>query len=171
MRPLLFFTVSLLTFSLDQVSKALIPGLIKGGTLEIIPGLLNLVYVRNPGVAFGLLGDLPPSIRLPFLILISIGAIVVVLYIYFKEGWYRRVKGFALSFILGGITGNLLDRVRDGAVTDLIDLHIGKYHWPAFNMADTAITTGVILLLFGVKHRESQAEVSEDGSHEDQGSL
>lgn len=147
MKPFHFFAVSLITLSLDQLSKSLVPYLLDGGTMEVIPGLLNLVYVRNPGVAFGLFRDLPSSIRLPSLILISTGAIVVVLYVYFKDGRHRWAEGLALSLILGGIMGNLTDRVRYGGVTDFIDLHIGRYHWPAFNLADTAITTGVILLL------------------------
>ncbi len=147
MKPLTFAIISLSVLALDQLTKTFIPLLVAEGPVEILPGLLNLVHVENPGVAFGLMRDLSPSIRLPLLTTASAGAVVVVIYLYIREGRQQMVEGLALSVLLGGVWGNLIDRLGDGRVTDFIDIHLGRYHWPAFNIADTAITTGVALLL------------------------
>jgi len=152
-RPLLIVTGIVL--ALDQASKLYIDRhFFQGQSLAVIPGFFNITYVRNKGAAFGIFAD--SAVRIPFFITISILAAVGIL-------WYlRRLQGgqtlqvFSLSLIFAGAVGNLIDRVRLGEVIDFIDVHWYQYHWPAFNIADSAITVGVILLLFDM-WREEQA--------------
>jgi signal peptidase II len=114
----------------------------------IIPGLINLVHVQNKGVAFGILGGSAPVWRdvllLVFPILAISGMLVFALY-------YSSTKIgvlLALGGIMGGATGNLIDRIRFHAVIDFIDVYWKTYHWPAFNVADSAISIGVLFLIF-----------------------
>ncbi|VAW36137.1 Lipoprotein signal peptidase [hydrothermal vent metagenome] len=114
-----------------------------------VPGALNLVLWHNPGAAFGVLSTNAGTGRI-FLIAITVIALVVIgllLRTARKEG--DRLTAFSLALIGGGATGNLIDRIRLGAVIDFLDLYIGSYHWPAFNVADSAITVGVVLTLAG----------------------
>ena len=134
----------------DQMTKLVVRAyLLPHQGLTVIKGVLNLVYVRNPGGAFGFFSKEDPSATLPFFVLASIATAVLIVYFYGRLAshslWYR----YALSFILGGAAGNLMDRVRDGKVLDFIDLHLGNYHWPAFNVADACITAGAIMFLLG----------------------
>lgn len=111
--------------------------------LPITP-FFNLVLGFNPGVSFGLLGDLGPSGPA------TLSALTLAI-IAFLVGWLWKTQDFwevsALTGIIGGAIGNLIDRLRDGVVTDFLDFYIGQYHWPAFNLADTAISLGVGLIL------------------------
>ncbi len=139
------FTVLSVTL-LDQITKAAVSLLLEpDSVVSVVPGLLNVVHYKNPGAAFGILGD---SGRAGAVILsaISLLAVVVlsVLVLQSRDLW----SAISLSLITGGAVGNLIDRVRTGAVVDFVDLHIGRYHWPAFNVADTAITAGVGMALF-----------------------
>ncbi len=114
--------------------------------LEIVPGLIDLVHVRNTGVAFSLLANLDPSWVRPLLILatvVAMGALVAYLWLVPEKG----ATSLGLGLILGGAGGNLVDRVRLGYVVDFIDLHWHGHHWPTFNVADIGITVGVALLL------------------------
>jgi signal peptidase II len=112
----------------------------------VIPGLAQLTLVMNPGVAFGLFAGFPPRWRW-LVMLLSIAALVLLCALASRivpdGGWLGRV---AVGLVSGGATGNLLDRWRLGAVVDFVDLHWRDYHWPAFNVADSAITVGVVLL-------------------------
>lgn len=113
---------------------------------EVVPGLLNLTHVRNRGVAFGLfnsLGDSGPMV----LIVAGVVALVVVA-IYFRQTEdEERLLLWSLALILGGAVGNLIDRVVNGAVTDFVDAYIGTHHWHTFNVADSAISVGICLML------------------------
>lgn len=134
----------------DQITKLVVRTyFLPNQGLTVIKGVLNLVYVRNPGGAFGFFSKGDPSAVLPFFLLVSIATAVLIVYFYGRLSshslWYR----YALSFILGGAAGNLIDRLRDGKVIDFIDLHVGNYHWPAFNVADACITAGAIMFLMG----------------------
>ena len=133
---------ALVACALDQATKALVlafaPTLSRG--LEILP-VLNLVLVRNRGVSFGMLGTVP------WWVLSLIGSVIVAV---IAVGLWRtqsRMIGTALGLIIGGALGNLLDRVRHGTVTDFLDFYLGAYHWPAFNVADAAVVSGVGLLI------------------------
>lgn len=143
--------IALFVVIFDQITKIITRSSL--ALFEKIPVLpfLNVVHVRNPGAAFGILNDLPENVRMPLFALVLIVAIVAIFTFLKKTGDKNMLQVFSLSLILGGAIGNSIDRFRFGYVTDFIDFHwFGdpKYHWPAFNIADSAITIGVILILF-----------------------
>ena len=129
---------------LDQITKALIvKSLPLYSVRPVIDGFFNLVHVLNPGGAFGMMAGLSPAIRAVLFLAVSAMAICLILYFYHTTPanlpWLEA--GFALIF--GGAIGNMIDRVRMGKVVDFLDVYIGNWHWPAFNVADSAITIGV----------------------------
>lgn len=124
-------------------------------SIEVIPNFVHLTYVRNPGAAFGFLAGGPSFWRITFFTVISILAIGCIVYLLKNLGWEERTTRLSLASILGGALGNLLDRIRWGEVIDFIDLHWYQYHWPAFNVADSAITVGILLLLIQTIRRRS----------------
>ena len=130
---------------LDQVSKwAVIRSLKVHESVPVITGFFNLVHVRNRGMAFGFMNRSDIDLAFYFLVAASLGAVVLLLIWFFrlKEGDIRLQLG--LSLILGGALGNLIDRLRLEHVTDFIDIGF----WPVFNIADSAITVGVIIMVF-----------------------
>ena len=134
---------------LDQVSKAAVSGTLKMYEIRpIIPGLLNLTLVHNTGAAFGLLAGQPSPLRTLFFLGVSFLAMGVVVWMIFRLDQEQKVELVALSLIFGGALGNVIDRARLGEVIDFIDVYYRTYHWPAFNVADSAVTTGVLLLLY-----------------------
>ena len=114
----------------------------------IIHGLLNLTRVHNTGAAFGLMAGQPSMLRTLFFLGVSALAMGVVLWMLFRLPPNQKVEHVALSLIFGGALGNVIDRARLGEVIDFIDVYCRSYHWPAFNVADSAITIGVILLVY-----------------------
>jgi len=114
----------------------------------VISGLLNIVHVQNKGVAFGILGGSAPFWRDILLLLFPILALVGMLIFVFFYSPDKSGILLALGGIMGGATGNLIDRIRFKAVIDFIDVYWQSYHWPAFNVADSAITVGVLTLAF-----------------------
>jgi len=134
---------------LDQVSKAAVSATLKMYEIRpIIHGLLNLTRVHNTGAAFGLLAGQPSILRTLFFLGVSLLAMGVVLWMLFRLPPDQKVELVALSLIFGGALGNVIDRAKLGEVIDFIDVYYRTYHWPAFNVADSAITIGVILLLY-----------------------
>jgi signal peptidase II len=132
---------------LDQVTKVVaLDGLAPGVPIDIVDGFFSLTLVMNPGLAFGLLSGTPASWRW-IVALLSMGALAVLgvigLRLLAEGGWPAR---FALGLVFGGAIGNLIDRARFGAVVDFLDFYWRGYHWPAFNVADSAITVGVLVL-------------------------
>ena len=117
-------------------------------SVPIIDGLFNLTYVRNTGAAFGIFAGSHEAFRLPFLILVSILALgfVVVMLKRLRDEETGLIT--ALAFIIGGALGNLVDRVLYGEVIDFLDFYWSHYHWPAFNLADSCITVGVLITLY-----------------------
>jgi len=114
---------------------------------EIIPGLFNFTYLTNKGAAFGLLNGNYGAWRQIFFVAIAVIALIVLIIALRQlreQGW---IYGVALGLIAGGAAGNLLDRLRLGAVVDFLDFYYKGHHWPAFNVADSAITVGVSLLI------------------------
>jgi signal peptidase II len=103
--------------------------------------------VQNTGGAFSLFAGSSSAFRLPFFLLVSVVAIVVLLYFVGKVEPRQWLLLLALGGILGGALGNLVDRIVAGVVTDFLDLHWHGYHWPAFNVADSCISTGMVILL------------------------
>ena len=145
-RYLLFVLTAIVTAGLDLGTKALVEA---SFTLyqssPVIEGLFNLTYLKNKGAAFGFLST-SGSMRVPFFISITVVAVGCILWFLKRHGGSRSCI-VSLGLIFGGAVGNLVDRIRYGAVVDFIDLHWSGYHWPAFNIADAAICVGVGLLL------------------------
>ncbi len=135
-------------FSLDLATKTLIRAWVSPwDTHVVIPGFLNIVRAENRGIAFGLFSDGGGEWRSLVLIAVSAAVLAFVASLLWQPGPQRSAVRVALALVLGGASGNLYDRVVHGAVTDFIDVHLGRYHWPAFNVADSAITIGALLLL------------------------
>jgi len=132
---------------LDQVSKAVaLAHLIPGHPLVLAERWLSLTLVMNPGLAFGLLGTVPPAWRWVVAAL-SIAALLVLARVALRVLLTGGVTSvIAVGLIFGGAVGNLIDRARFGAVVDFVDVHWRTWHWPAFNVADSAISVGVTLL-------------------------
>jgi signal peptidase II len=134
---------------LDQVTKSVVLSHLAPGThVDVVAGFVTLTLVMNPGLAFGLLGGVPTGWRWLVAVL-SIAALVVLARVALRvlpAG--QPMDHVAIALIFGGAIGNLIDRVRFGAVVDFVDLHVHGYHWPAFNVADSAISIGVALLAF-----------------------
>jgi len=143
-----FYAIAFTVALLDQLSKYYIQRAFRPGqVVTIIPHVFNLTFVLNPGAAFGFLAGASANFRNPFFIIVSLLAIVFIVY---HRSRYRRMEllpSLGLSLILGGALGNLVDRLRLGMVVDFLDFYYGDYHWPAFNVADSAITVGVALLI------------------------
>jgi len=140
---LIVVTVAVLL--LDQITKTLITSLLSlHQSVEVIGSLFNIIYIRNPGAAFGILGGWRGA-RTLLLTLVPIAALAVIIYLYRKST--DRFAAVALSLIAGGAAGNLIDRLRFGEVIDFLDFSLAGYHWPAFNVADSAITVGVVLMV------------------------
>lgn len=133
--------------ALDQITKAVVlQRLPLGVPVSVIDGLLALTLVLNPGLAFGLLGTVPDGWRwvVAALSLVALAVLArVALRVLPDGGWASRL---AIGLIFGGAVGNLVDRARFGAVVDFVDVYWRGWHWPAFNVADSAITVGVALL-------------------------
>ena len=148
---LLFIGLALIILLLDQVSKWMAVNQIEAHQiLSVIPGFFNLVLVKNRGMAFGIFSQTRSGFYYYFLLFTTIGAIGVILFFFF---WIKRTKKWltvGLSLILGGALGNLVDRVRLGYVIDFLDFFLKGYHWPAFNVADSAVTVGTFWLLFNI---------------------
>ena len=145
---------------LDQVVKFYIQQTMRlHETVVVIPGFFHLTYIRNPGAAFGLLADQENGFRFVFFMitsLVAVGLLIVLLYKAPNDQWLAPV---AISLVLGGAFGNLLDRIRFGEVVDFLDFFIKGVHWPAFNVADSAITIGITILMihFFVDQRKNAA--------------
>lgn len=113
-------------------------------SIPVVDGLFSITYLRNKGAAFSFLSD--ASWRLPFFMLISIIAVVAIMVAFSKLRQDQRFAAVSLTLILSGAVGNLIDRVRLGEVIDFLDVYWRSHHWPAFNVADSAICVGVALL-------------------------
>ena len=136
---------------IDQITKLLADRfLVPGEPVPIIEGCFNLTLVYNPGAAFGMFGNLPDPYRRFVLAFVSLVALMVVVRFMIREARYDRISQLALVAILSGAIGNIIDRVRLDAVIDFLDFYWGSHHWPAFNVADSAISIGVTVLMLRV---------------------
>ena len=141
-----FLACAAAVLTLDQMTKVLASArLMPGEPVPVLGQLLRLTLVHNTGAAFGLF----PGSRVPF-ILVSVLAIAVVLYLFARDAYRSLMNRVLLGCILGGAMGNLLDRIRWGRVVDFIDVGFGAVRWPVFNVADSAVTLGVILLAWNL---------------------
>ncbi len=117
--------------------------------IAVIPGAFNLVNWLNTGAAFGIFSSGAAANRILLIAVTIVSLVVIGFLIRTARTENDKITTFALSLIGGGAVGNLIDRVRLGSVIDFLDFYTGSYHWPAFNIADSAITIGVILTLAG----------------------
>ncbi len=147
---MLDFYLFILILTADRVTKVLVPNFMDlYESIPVIPSFIHLTYVRNPGGAFGILAGWDSHLRRIFFILASLGALTLLLHLYrhaVRSG--SRPVRLAITAISAGAFGNLYDRVFSGGVVDFIDVFVGPYHWPSFNVADSAISVGAVTLLF-----------------------
>ena len=133
---------------LDQLTKYLVvQGIPYHGEIKVIPGFFSLVHIRNKGAAFGFLSGSQHGFAPTLFLILTVAATLFVVYLlhrHIRGSWLITVS---ISLILGGAVGNLIDRIRFGSVVDFLDVYIKSAHWPSFNMADSLITVGGILLL------------------------
>jgi signal peptidase II len=148
---------------LDRYTKHLVASTWDlGDTVEVIPGFFSLTYVRNRGGAFGMFADLPEGARIAFFVVFAV--LTVAALVWMLRGTPRTdvLQRFAITSVIGGAAGNLYDRLRYGEVIDFLDVYHRGWHWPAFNVADSFISCGVVLLLVGSLRaaRDQGAEAS-----------
>ena len=137
-----------LVVALDLLTKSVVAdSMPHGSSRAVIEDFFNLVHVRNTGIAFSLFADSAPWFRDLVLPAVSIAAIGVVAIMFRRLAEIPVTSRVALALVLAGALGNLYERLRYGYVTDFLDFYVGTYHWPAFNVADSAITVGAILLI------------------------
>jgi signal peptidase II len=137
-----------LIVTLDRMTKWLVAQRITlHDSVDVIPGVFRLTHVQNQGAAFGLFSDSPSEWKVAMLILFSVAALAVVTALLWRNGNALNATAIALSLVFGGALGNLWDRVASGRVIDFLDFYVGVHHWPAFNIADSAIVVGALLLL------------------------
>jgi signal peptidase II len=152
--PYLFLVV--LTLLFDRWTKSIIhSSLDLNQSISVIDGLFDITYVRNTGVAFGILNSFSSPAKVLLLSIFTIGAAAIVILYSFHSPARNRVLQAALSLILGGALGNLYDRINYGYVIDFLEIYFRNYHWPAFNVADSAISTGVVLLALEILRHEA----------------
>lgn len=134
--------------ALDRLTKWMVSqNIMLHDSVDVIPGIFRLTHVQNQGAAFGLFSESPSEWKVAMLILFSVAALAVVSALLWKNGNAMNTTAIALSLVFGGALGNLWDRIADGRVIDFLDFYLGSHHWPAFNIADSAIVVGALLLL------------------------
>jgi signal peptidase II len=132
---------------LDQLTKMMVVGRLQlHQSISVVDGLFAFTYVRNTGAAFGIFAGHFAQFRVPMLLAIALIALLVLLWFVRGIPADRRLVIAACGGVLGGAIGNMIDRAIYGEVIDFLDVYVGAYHWPAFNVADAAITVGVIVL-------------------------
>jgi signal peptidase II len=157
MRGLGYYGLSAVVFALDRLTKRIIEQRFSVFDAHtVIPGFFDIVHARNRGAAFSMFADSTSAWRPFFLIGLSVAALVLVAGILRNASRLDRPTAIGLSLILGGALGNVFDRIVSGAVTDFLDFYVGQFHWPAFNLADSAIVIGSGLLLISLLRPKQQ---------------
>jgi signal peptidase II len=162
------FLIALLVVVADRLTKRLVAANIAlHDSIVVIPNFFRLTHVQNRGAAFGLFDQSPNEWKIMALVLFSVVALAVVAALLWKNSQTLTATGVGLSLILGGAMGNLWDRLANKHVVDFLDFYLRGYHWPAFNVADSAIVVGAILLMAEIafaKHpREERATKKQFG--------
>lgn len=143
--------LSIIFLIIDQITKILVVNsLVPGENIEIIKNIFNIIYTNNTGAAFSILLG-----KRIFLIVVAVLIIGVLLYYIKRNKIEKKIDIIALSFVIGGSLGNLIDRIVRGYVIDFISIKIGNYNFPIFNVADILIVIGVFLLLLSSRRRQS----------------
>jgi len=152
----LFITIAAISLLLDQGMKAWIMNNMRlHETIPLIPGLFNLTYITNSGAAFGILADSGKWGHIFFQV-VSFAALGGLIYLVKHADRKHPLVIWGAALIFGGALGNLLDRLRFKYVIDFLDFYIGRYHWPAFNIADACITVGgFLLVLYFLKYPDA----------------
>jgi signal peptidase II len=162
---ILFGVTTGLILILDQITKFYVDASMRlHESIPVIQGFFSITYVRNPGAAFGFLADASPLFRSIFFVAVTVLAIILVVHYIWKSRAEEPFLTFALSLVLSGAVGNLIDRVRLGEVIDFLDVYIGSYHWPAFNVADSAISVGAVILFIELTRRGRERQTDSRGT-------
>ena len=158
MRKYHFLIAGVVLFA-DRLSKQLVANnILLHDSVPVLPGFFHLTHVQNRGAAFGLLSESPSQWTVGMLITFSIAALVVVSLLLWRNSHSMSTTGVGLALILGGALGNLWDRAVAGYVVDFLDFCVGSYHWPAFNVADSAIVVGALMLVAEILFAKSPQE-------------
>ena len=154
-----FFLIAAIVLLLDRIAKwSVATNIPLHDSVVVIPGFFHLTHVQNTGAAFGLFADSSAQWKVGALVSFSVIALVIVSALLWKHSHSLSTTTIGLSLILGGATGNLWDRMVSGHVVDFLDFYVGSYHWPAFNVADSAIVIGAILLVSEIVFAKSANE-------------
>ena len=163
---LLPFTAAATVFLLDRVTKwSVRTHLSPWETIRVIPGYLNIVHAENAGVAFGLFSESTSPWRSVLLVGLSLMVMVFVVTLLWKPSHSSLALRIGLAFVLGGAIGNLYDRVVHGTVTDFVEVYEGTHYFPAFNVADSAISVGAALLLLDMWRNKERTREIADAQH------
>jgi signal peptidase II len=155
------FLIALLVIALDRLTKWTISRKLSlHDGIQIIPGFFRIIHTENPGAAFGIFADSPSPWKVGLLILLSVIALLIVSALLWKNSHTLSTTGVGLALILGGAVGNLWDRMVSGHVVDFLLFYIGRYQWPAFNVADSAIVVGAGLLVFEILFTKSPTQIT-----------
>jgi len=142
--------------ALDRWTKLLIHSRLElDDSISVIDGFFNITYVRNTGVAFGIFSSVSSPVKSIILSAFAALAAVLVIGYSLRTPLQNRLLHTALALILGGALGNLYDRIAYGYVVDFLEFYVGRYHWPSFNVADSAISIGVVLLAIEITRNEA----------------
>ena len=160
-----FFFIAAAVLLLDRLAKWSVASNIPlHNSVTVIPGCFRLTHVENTGAAFGLFAESTAQWKIGALVSFSVIALMVVSALLWKHSHSLSTTTIGLSLILGGATGNLWDRMMTGHVVDFLDFYVGSYHWPAFNVADSAIVIGAILLVSEIVFAKSGNEAVKSSS-------
>ena len=163
-----FAIIVLAVLALDQASKGAISSqMALGQSAPVVPDLLHITLVHNTGMAFGILSAQTIPFKTVLVTLLSLAALTAVGIYALKTPARQILTRWGLAFVLGGALGNIIDRVRLGYVVDFVDVFYRGSHWPAFNLADAAICTGVgLVLLDTLMHSEPKKAISQPSARE-----
>jgi signal peptidase II len=146
---------------LDQATKLLVDRLMAlHESHAVLDGFLRLTYVRNRGAAFGILSDADLPYQSALFSLLSLAALTAIALYTWRLPAQSRLPRTALAMIMGGAVGNLIDRMRLGYVIDFVDAYVGPHHWPAFNVADSAICIGIALLFLDMRKKPEESSAA-----------
>jgi signal peptidase II len=160
-----FFLIAALVLLLDRITKwAVASNIALHDSVPVVPGCFRLTHVQNTGAAFGLFAESAAQWKVGALVTFSVLALIVVSALLWRNSHSLSTTTIGLSLILGGAMGNLWDRMFSGHVVDFLDFYLGSYHWPAFNVADSAIVIGAVLLVSEIVFAKSARETASSSS-------
>lgn len=148
---IIYGLIIVVIFAADQITKHIVQNSIAHGqVITVIPGFFNLIHTENSGIAFSLFAGASSPWRVVLLVGVSLALLATVVIVALKSRQMNWQTGVGLALIVGGASSNLLDRIRFGQVVDFLDVYYRSYHWPTFNVADSAIVVGAGLLLLEI---------------------